>query len=294
MYGYIRPDRSQLRLRELENYQAAYCGLCHALSAQCGVFARLTVSYDLTLLAMLLSDKEAYACTKRCIRHPFSKRKCLCASTATKVSAERGMILSWWKLQDSLQDERGIKRIVWQIAGLFLRKSYMRAAQNHPEFDRFTAQQLEKLRSLEQASSSSIDRTADCFAKILSACAQDTGEKQRILEELLYHVGRIIFLLDAADDREEDEKTGSYNPLVLRYPLWDKEAQEAFRRTLSHSFNSAEVAFHLLPDNAFTPIVENILTLGLPQMTDMVLSGQWRNRKKLLREKQRESGKHII
>ncbi len=290
MYGYIRPDRSQLRIRELENYQAAYCGLCHALKRRCGVLARLTVSYDLTLLLMLLSGQEEYACSARCMRHPLRQRRCLCASSAGDEAADRGMILFWWKLQDSVQDEKGIKGLIWRVCSLFLRRGYRSAAARMPDFDRLTAAQLQRLRQLEAEGCPSIDRTADCFARILSACAEGSGAKERPLSELLYHVGRSIYLLDAADDVEEDRKCGSYNPLLLRYSHWDKEAKESLRHTLSLSQNAAENAFYLLPANAFSPIIENIITLGLPQMTNMVLSGKWKNRKKLLRKKARERG----
>ena len=294
MYGYIRPDRSQLRLMDMENYQAAYCGLCHALKERCGVLARMTVSYDLTFLVLLLTEKEEHACKKRCIRHPFGKKRCLCACHATAVSADRGMILSWWKLRDSVRDDRGMKRLLSRLACLFLRRAYGRAAKREPAFDALTASMLQKLHELEEERCDSLDRTADCFARILSGCAAGSGERQRILEQLLYHVGRSIYLLDAADDLEDDRQSGSYNPLLLRYPSWDEEARESFRRTLMLSQNSALAAFNLLDENKFSPITENILTLGLPKMTDLVLTGQWKNRKKLLRERSRESGIETI
>lgn len=289
MYGYIRPERADLRLRDLENYQSAYCGLCHALGERCGTLARLTVSYDLTFLVLLLTEKQERICTRRCIRHPFSRKRCLCACEATAIAADRGIILSWWKLQDSIRDEKGLKRIGSRIAALFLKRGYQKAAERDPKFDKITKEQLDKLYTLELQKTNSIDRTADCFARILSACADGSGERQRILSELLYHVGRCIYLLDAADDLEEDRESGSYNPLLLRYSEWDEEAKESLQRTLRLSMNTAVAALNLLPQNAFTPITENILTLGLPTMTDLVLSGQWKNRKQLLREKSRES-----
>ena len=38
-----------------------------------------------------------------------------------------------------------------------------------------------------------------------------------MLEQLLYHLGRWIYLVDAADDLKKDVKNGSYNPLVPRF-----------------------------------------------------------------------------
>ena len=30
MFGYVRPNRDELKVRELRDYEALYCGLCHA------------------------------------------------------------------------------------------------------------------------------------------------------------------------------------------------------------------------------------------------------------------------
>lgn len=55
MYGYIRPDRGELKVREYQQFRAAYCGLCEALRRRCGLLSRFVVNYDLTFLAMALS-----------------------------------------------------------------------------------------------------------------------------------------------------------------------------------------------------------------------------------------------
>ena len=31
MFGYVRPNRDELKVRELRDYEALYCGLCRAL-----------------------------------------------------------------------------------------------------------------------------------------------------------------------------------------------------------------------------------------------------------------------
>ena len=47
--------------------------------------------------------------------------------------------------------------------------------------------------------------------------------KRRVLEQLLYHLGRWIYLVDAADDLPEDFASGSYNPLLRRFGLEEGE-----------------------------------------------------------------------
>ena len=65
MYGYIRPLKPELRLREYDRYRAAYCGLCHALSRRAGFWARFCVSYDMVLPVLLLPEAPVL-CRKRC------------------------------------------------------------------------------------------------------------------------------------------------------------------------------------------------------------------------------------
>ena len=47
MYGYIRPLKAELKVREYEAYHAMYCGLCRTLGRRYGFAARFLVSYDL-------------------------------------------------------------------------------------------------------------------------------------------------------------------------------------------------------------------------------------------------------
>ena len=51
--------------------------------------------------------------------------------------------------------------------------------------------------------------------------------RQRILEQILYHLGRWVYLIDAADDLKKDAESGNYNPVALRYGL---ERRQSGRR----------------------------------------------------------------
>lgn len=77
MFGYIVPLKQELRMRELAQYNAYYCGLCASIGARFGQTARLTLNYDSTFLAMLLtglSGGSAQPCIPRsCGYKPFQK-----------------------------------------------------------------------------------------------------------------------------------------------------------------------------------------------------------------------------
>ena len=55
MYGYIVMNKPELKIREYERYRAYYCGLCRALKTDAGMRGQISLSYDMTFLALLLS-----------------------------------------------------------------------------------------------------------------------------------------------------------------------------------------------------------------------------------------------
>lgn len=51
MFGYIKPYKPEMKVREFDTFKAIYCGLCKQLSHVFGPFASLTLSYDFTFMA---------------------------------------------------------------------------------------------------------------------------------------------------------------------------------------------------------------------------------------------------
>jgi hypothetical protein len=125
-----------------------------------------------------------------------------------------------------------------------------------------------------------MDRAADTFARILQAAAPVTGDagEDRPLGQLLYHVGRWIYLIDAWDDLERDLRQGNYNPLILRYQGRPREHLEEVRSTLRHSRNLAASAYALVKAERWDGILSNILYLGLPAVEESVFAGRWRRK----------------
>ena len=104
MFGYLRPNRDGLKVRELRDYEALYCGLCHALGRRHGFFARFFLNYDFTFLAMLLDGSKPTAERKRCPARLWCRKKgCICAGSVD-AAADAGTILSYWKLRDTVAD----------------------------------------------------------------------------------------------------------------------------------------------------------------------------------------------
>ena len=192
---------------------------------------------------------------------------------ALERTADASVILTYWKLQDSVADERGGKKLAALLLAAMMKPAYRKAAAARPDYDRSAQEHLSRLSRLEGEQCPSIDRTADAFACLLRDAAEGNGEQERVLEQILYHVGRWIYLVDARDDLEEDRKQGKYNPLLLRYGQDADDA--ALEDTMLHSLEMAASALQLGQFGCRMPVLENILYLGLPLVQKAVFNGSW-------------------
>lgn len=290
MFGYVRPHRDELKVRQLREYEALYCGVCRALGRRHGFIARFFLNYDFAFLAMLLDGEPLRTRRQRCPARLWCRKKTCAVSDGVDAAADAATILTYWKLRDAVADGRGLSRLGARLLCLLLSPAYRRAVRARPDFDGTVRSCLEELRALEQGRSPSLDRTADTFARILAAAAPPSGtpDRDRALEQLLYHLGRWIYLVDAWDDLEDDRRTGSYNPISARFPGAEEDNRGYLRTTLGHSLNLARSAMALLALGHWQETVENVLYLGLPLVEELVFTRRWRGGRGPLPEGKRD------
>lgn len=282
MFGYVRPYKPELKVKEYEMFRAAYCGLCWALKEKYGGIARYIINYDLTFLAMLLTESECQpeVCRGRCPASPCRKKQYLKSGAAFEFAADCSVILTYWKLKDAALDGGVKEKLVSIPAAAALKGMYRKAEKAQPEFAATTKRMLEELSELEKANSPSLDAAADKFAKILEAAAAgaDNEADRRILSQMLYHLGRYIYIVDAIDDYDDDSKSGSYNPLIYRFETGGEklteEQREMLETTLRHSEGLISSAYELKNKNVYDPILSNIIYLGLDNISQMVFQGR--------------------
>lgn len=285
MFGYVRPVLNQLTSEEKDAYQSAYCGLCHVMGRRHGRLARFTLNYDFTFLALLHygSGGEGDTACRRCPAHPLRKaRRCLCGP-ALEAAADESMILTWHKLSDDVADHGAVTGLPYRLLRRLFGRAYRRARQARPEFDARVRLELERLKKLEEERSPRLDRAADTFASILAAAARDCGgdePRRRAMEQLLYHLGRWVYLADAWDDLDEDEKKGRYNPLDARFEGRARAERGYVETTMLHSARLAAAAADLIEFGPWRPIIENVVCCGVPAVQSAVLDGRWSELKK--------------
>lgn len=289
MFGYVRPVLDRLDEGQREAYQSAYCGFCHTLGDRHGWLARFTLQYDFAFLAILFTagEGESETVCRRCPAHPLRRPVTCLQGERMAAAADQSMILVWYKLSDDVDDHGVLTGLPYRFLRRLFQRAYCRAAAAQPRFDRQVQMGLARLRELEQARSPELDRTADTFASILASAAQAYPEGnplRRVMGELLYHLGRWIYLVDAWDDLEEDRKSGRYNPLDARFHGRAGEERDYLETTAAHSARLAGAAANLMELGSWTPIVENILYLGLPAVQSAVLEGRWKEMRQRRRQ----------
>lgn len=261
MFGYVLPERGELKIRELEAYQSYYCGLCFALKEQYHLCGRLSLNYDMTFLGILLTalyEPEQTQRRVRCIVHPVRKHVSV-QNKYIKYAADMNILLTYYKCQDDWKDERKFASAVY---GRLLGRAGKKVRKRYPQKVEYLQKQLEVLSALEKQESVNLDEMSGCFGKIcaeLFVCEKDVWETS--LRKIGFFLGKFIYLLDAYDDMGEDLKSGSYNPLQAY------AGREDFIEWIHQilKMNIAEVCreFEKLPILEHTGLLKNILYAGV-------------------------------
>ena len=112
----------------------------------------------------------------------------------------------------------------------------------------------------------------------IAAVAPDELHR-RVMAEIFYHLGRWIYLVDAADDLKKDFEAGCYNPLRYRYGLTDgtldEKTQQEVALSLDLSVHRMASAYALLERGVWSNILDSIFYESLYGIGNAVLKGTY-------------------
>lgn len=258
MFGHVQANLADLSEEEKQRYRSAYCGLCHTLGKRHGMLTRLTLTYDLTFLSLLLTslyEPEEACGICRCIVHPCKKHG-YCIGTYTEYAADMTVALTYYKCLDDWKDDKSIS--AWLVAK-YLKKKYEKVKDLWPRQCETIEQELQLIGKAEKDPTASADDAANSFGRLMAELfiyRQDMWEES--LRCLGYGLGRFIYFADAAIDYKRDKRTSSYNPLLVL------EIQpENMQPTLKLLLGDASQAFEFLPLVQDAHILRNILYSGI-------------------------------
>ena len=283
MFGYVRTERGELRIREYEYYRASYCGLCRAMGKCTGQCSRMLLSYDFAFLAnvrMALCELTPTFRKRRCAMHPLRGRAMMESNEQLEYCAAATAILAYEKCRDNVADERGFARLKARLQSLFLHGAYRRAKKRVPELAVCVRAHLERLADAEKKAQPSVDAVAAIFGDLLADVTAHglSGSAEQLARKIGFETGRVVYILDAVDDLEQDIRKKRVNPLLLLYGgVLDDAAKAGLKDALIAGLCDLETAFDLIPqaqDPTRGEILNNILYLGMPQTVKRVLEGK--------------------
>lgn len=262
MFGYVRINKMDLTFREFDYYKGYYCGLCKYLKENHGEVSRLSLNYDITFLIVILTalyKLDSDITYERCIANPL-KKKMRIVNEITEYAASMNILLSYYKLEDNLYDDNGIKdKLAYELYKGKLKKAY----EKYPQKAEYIKQQLGNLRELEKQESKSIDKVSNTFGNLMGEIfVYKKDEYEQNLRNIGFNLGKYIYILDAYEDLEEDNKKGRYNPFI-DYIDKKEELKNKVDRLISVSLGMATKNIEQLNLEFNKSIIDNIIYSGV-------------------------------
>ncbi len=288
MFGYVQTDTPYLFIKDDILYRAMYCGLCKGIAEVCGHSARMGLSYDVTFLSVMLHNlagQDVKIEKSHCLTHCIRSHQMAEADELTRKLGALNTTLVYFKYTDDIVDgDKGRGKRLWFARG------YKRAKKKYPEIERIVRENLAEQEKVEASKTDSMDRAADCTAKMLEAFSDYAlGEKaNEYTKKLFYSVGKWIYLIDALDDYDKDLKKGAYNPFLQAYGgdakcktelMQGKSGEEVRFAFHAIFYDIRECLFHL-HFHFNRDLTDNILLRGLPMATQKIMNGECANCKK--------------
>ena len=262
MFGYVRINKMDLTFREFDTYKGYYCGLCKYLKENHGEISRLSLNYDITFLILLLSSvyRPKSTLTKEvCIANPIKKKNRI-VNEVTEYAASMNVLLTYYKLEDNLHDDKGIKDIIaYNLYKGKLKKAY----EKYPKKADYIKSQLEELQKLESENSTNIDKVSNTFGNLMGeifAYKEDDFEGK--LRSIGFNIGKYIYILDAYEDLDKDIKKGRYNPFI-EYIDKKEELIKKVDKLISISLGYLSQSIDELHIKTNVGIIDNIIYSGV-------------------------------
>ena len=260
MFGYISVSIKELDPEERVRYNSVYCGICRRIREQASQAARLSLSYDMAFLALLLMslyEPDEESGPNACGLHPIKKRPWV-DNAYIRYAADMNVALAYYNCLDDWQDDGKLSAKI--MAGT-LKTSYPAIAQRYSRQCEAIETCIAALSRLEQNNCSNPDEPACCFGQLMGELlVYEEDLWAPILREMGMALGRFIYLADAAIDYRKDQRKKKYNPYLAMgtgedWPRWEEYLVLAMSRCTDY--------YERLPLVQDKPLLDNILYSGV-------------------------------
>jgi hypothetical protein len=288
MFGYVKTDKPEMKVKEYEAYRGLYCSLCKAMGKYFGVFSRLTLSYDITFLVLTrLSFLGTLPCFEggRCAFNPTKKCSyCTNAEEELRYASAVAMMMLYHKVRDNISDGSVLKKLIMYLLLPWATLKYKKAKRMYGEIAEITQECMSKQSEAEKKNSASSDEAAHQSAEALGRItAYNIDDPEGNIYRFGYGIGKWVYLTDAFDDIEKDIKDKSYNVFVNKYNLTQESYTEEIKADITATINMSSILFtdsyEKIENKTLSPIMENIIYEGMHKSLDRIIKGENKDKK---------------
>ena len=228
MFGYVMANLPELSKDLQKRYAQAYCGICRQIRTRCSGAARLSLSYDMAFLALLLMslyEPEETGGKRACMLHPIHPRPWTDCDVI-RYCADMNVALAYYNCMDDYADEGKLSA---KLAAGQLAPALPRIREAYPRQCNAIEQCINTLSHLEKAGCPNPDEPAGCFGQLMGELLvwqEDLWAPA--LRQMGMALGRFIYLADAAVDYRRDLRKKQYNPFIAMGTGFDPARWEEY------------------------------------------------------------------
>ena len=260
MFGYVITSPA-LSDGERARYKSFYCGLCAALKERYGNVGRITLSYDMTFLSLVLTalyelDEKRFE--QKCPTHPGKPQQFL-QSEATWYCADMNIVLAYYKASDDWLDDKNLRA---KLLLNRLEKPMEAVRKRYPDKCAAIESCLHEMHAIESSGQNVLDQMCNLTGQMLG---EIYAWRNDLWSSTLYRmgegIGRFIYLMDAYDDLKRDEEKNRYNPLreLHSQPQFDDYVEAGLTMMIAEGTE----AFEELPILQDASVIRNVLYSGV-------------------------------
>ncbi|MBO7318472.1 MAG: hypothetical protein J6V06_00445, partial [Clostridia bacterium] len=277
MFGYVKTDKPEMKVKEYEAYRGLYCSLCKAMGRYFGVFSRLTLSYDITFLVLTrLSFSGTLPCfdSGRCAFNSSKKcNYCTNAEEELKYASAVAMMMFYHKVRDNISDGSVLKKLIMYLLLPWASLKYKKAKKMYGEIADIVEECMSKQAEAENRNSAMPDEAAHQSAEALGRItAYNMNDPEGNIYRFGYGIGKWVYLTDAVDDIEKDIEDKSFNVFVNKYNLTADSFTDEIKQDIAATINMASGffinAYENIENKTLSPIMENIIYEGMHKSLD--------------------------
>ena len=260
MFGFVTASVRELDQSQQDRYGGVYCGICRQIKNRATQTARLTLRYDMAFLALLLMslyEPEEESAPLHCAAHPLRRRDWI-DNEYVQYAADMNVALAYYNLLDDWEDDRKVSA---KLLAASFEKVLPPIEERYPRQCSAITACLQELHRLEKENCPNPDEPAACFGRLMAELLVYREDLwAETLRQTGFHLGRFIYMADAATDYRADEKKKKYNPFLAMgtgedWPRWEEYLVLAMGRCTAN--------YEKLPLVQDKALLDNILYSGV-------------------------------